>query len=248
MPLLVSSPAQNSAYSSKFLNDFFEASTLAPLPVVLSAWMAPSSALQFAELPVTYQLSIPASPSISVIHPAEGRWCPQPKTASATNSSAAAPAKSRFMSGTPEYGEAFGRVEGPGFYPIQYVSLVVQFGHGAGEAGPIEHFVLSGRLHLRKWRIAPRIVIAGAQVLQQDAVRLQVGIDPMVLFGQERVRPARRCHDHHPPRALLENTGCRSSHLETAARRRSGRIGLVRVDSAAALVADDRTPVAVDRH
>src|SRR6185369_11779002 len=95
MPLLVSSDAQNSAYSSRSLKDFFETRMLAPWVVLLSAWMEPSAALQLAP-PVTFQFSMPVSPSISVTQPAVGR-CPQPKTVNATINNPAAPAMCRFM-------------------------------------------------------------------------------------------------------------------------------------------------------
>src|SRR5512140_3692473 len=96
MPLLVSSDAQNSATSSKSLKDFFDTRTLAPLALLLSAWMAPPSALQLPP-PVMSQFSMPASPSISAIQPFAGEECAQPITPRATTSMPMTLAKFRFI-------------------------------------------------------------------------------------------------------------------------------------------------------
>src|SRR5262245_49998935 len=44
-----------------------------------------------------------------------------------------------------EHRHALRRVEGPGLHPVEDVRLVVQLGHGAGEARPVQHFLLAGR-------------------------------------------------------------------------------------------------------
>src|SRR5262245_23737360 len=72
----------------------------------------------------------------------------------------------------PEHRHALRRVERPGLHPVQDLRPVVRFGHGAGEAGPVEHFLLAGVLYLRERRIAPRGIVAGAQMPQQQAVGL----------------------------------------------------------------------------
>src|ERR1700754_2486416 len=98
MPLLVSSPAQNSAYSSKSRYDCLVTRLLAPLVVDWSAWIAPSAARQLAP-PVTMKLPMPEAPSISVTHPAPPGPLAQPDNTNAANTAntAAIPANNRFI-------------------------------------------------------------------------------------------------------------------------------------------------------
>src|SRR5262249_45220081 len=70
---------------------------LAPLVVLLSAWIAPSAPRQLPP-PRMSQFSMPLAPSISVVHPSRGEYCAQPATA---NASAATTANSRFMISSP---------------------------------------------------------------------------------------------------------------------------------------------------
>src|SRR4029453_269678 len=105
---------------------------------------------------------------------------------------------------------ALRRVEDPGLHPVDQLHLGAELRHGPGEPPPVQHPVLPGRLEPLEGQIAPGVVVAGTQVLEQDAVGLEVGVDEVILLGQERGRPARRRHEHHAPRALAQDTGGRA--------------------------------------
>ena len=97
-------------------------------------------------------------------------------------------------------------------------------------------------------QIAPGLVVARAQVLEQHAIGLEIGIEEVILGGQERVRPARRRHEHDAPWALAQDARGEPPELEAPARRGRRRVRFFSVLRTATLVADDVAPVAVHRH
>src|SRR5712691_3872769 len=105
--------------------------------------------------------------------------------------SPAAP-RNRPISSGHERGEALVRVERPGLDEVALVRLAPQRLHGADQHVPVEHLLLARRLDGLERRLAPRLIVADAERLVEPPVRLDVGIELVVLVGEERVRPARR--------------------------------------------------------
>lgn len=82
-----------------------------------------------------------------------------------------------------EHGHALGSVEDPGLRPRQNVGFAVEFGHGAYQTEPIQHFLLPGLLQFGQSDVFPFVIGPGLQVGQQDAVGFQIGVGPKILLG-----------------------------------------------------------------
>ena len=131
-----------------------------------------------------------------------------------------------------EHREALVGVERPRLDEVALVGLAPQRLHGAGQHVPVEHLLLARRLDGGERASAPGLVVADAERLVEPPVGLDVGIELVVLVGQERVRPARRGDERDAPRALAHGPRgrgarppCSASATATADRGRRRRAG-----------------------
>src|SRR5262249_28758842 len=95
-----------------------------------------------------------------------------------------------------------GRDEGPALDERGLRRLSPECLHRAEPAEPVQLLVLSRLLDLAGRVAVPGGVVAGFERVVKPPVGLDIGPQLPVLLGQERMRPARRCHKSRPPRAL----------------------------------------------
>src|SRR5215472_17121392 len=152
---------------------------------------------------------------------------------------------------SPEQREALVRVEQIRLDVVDDFGVAAERGHRAGEADPVQELLLARILDLRGGQLAPAREIARGELIEARPVAVDIGIDPVMLRGQERMRPARRRDERDAPRAVGEDARNRGADIEAARRVGSGRIDRVGVGAAgqmraAAAFGDDRGAVAID--
>src|SRR5215467_13775765 len=118
----------------------------------------------------------------------------------------------------PEQREALVRVEQVRFDVVDDFGVAAERGHCTGKADPVQELLLARILDLRGRQIAPAREIARGELIEARPVAIDIGIDPVMLRGQERVRPARRRDERDPPRAVREDARNRGADIEAARR------------------------------
>src|SRR5215469_4317937 len=132
----------------------------------------------------------------------------------------------------PEQREALVRIEQIRLDVVDDFGVAAERGHRAGKADPVQELLLARILDLRGREIAPAREIARGELIEARPVAVDIGIDPVMLRGQERMRPARRRNERDAPRAVGENAPHRGADIEAARRVGSGRIDRIRVGAA----------------
>src|SRR6266478_5976728 len=118
----------------------------------------------------------------------------------------------------PEQREAFVRVEDVALDIVDNFRLALQRVHRAAEAHPVQELLLAGILDLLGAQLAPARELARAQFVEARPVAGIVGIEVMVFWRQEGVRPARRGDQRDPPWAVGQSLRHRAADIETAPR------------------------------
>src|SRR5688500_5584440 len=91
-----------------------------------------------------------------------------------------------------EYRDAFAGVHQPALDEVDVAGLLAGLVHGARERDPVQELLLAALLQLLQLEVTPGQIVAGLQLLESSAVRVDVGEYPVVLVGEEGVRPAGR--------------------------------------------------------
>src|SRR6266550_7207381 len=98
--------------------------------------------------------------------------------------------------------------------PIYDLGLAPQGMHRAAKTHPVEEFLLPGVLDFRSREFPPARQLARGELVEARPVARIVGIEVMVLWRQERVRPARRRDERNPPRAVGEDLRDRAADIK----------------------------------
>src|SRR5215470_1945691 len=150
-----------------------------------------------------------------------------------------------------EQREALVGVERPRLDEVALIGLAAELLHGADQHVPIEHLLLPRALDGLQGPRAPCLVVSDAQRLVEAAVLLDVGIELVVLVGEEGVRPARGGDERRAPRAVPHHPRGGRPDLHAAPRTRRRRIERIAGDGigeapAASALRDDAPAVAID--
>src|SRR5207245_1433417 len=104
--------------------------------------------------------------------------------------SPACPRGRRVRSG-PKQREALVRVEEVGLDVVDDLGLAAECIHRPRQTDPIQEFLLAGVLYLFGREIAPAREIARGELVEAGPVARDIGVEPVMLFRQECMRPAR---------------------------------------------------------
>src|SRR5262245_35203208 len=123
-----------------------------------------------------------------------------------------------------EHREALVGVERPRLDEIALVGLAAQRLHGAGQHVPVEHLLLARGLDGVQGHRAPGGVITRAESLVEPAIGLDVGVELVVLVGEERVRPAGGGDEGGAPGAVAHDARRGRADLHATLRRGRRRV------------------------